>query len=206
MGTMSEPEYRWLTYREVADALRLPSPKAALNRSRREGWPRQENNLRMATVRVPVELIEAAAQKSPAPPHGPDLTQPVGRASRVKRDTAGPPFREEGPGVAMVLAELRVTHAARIADFEQRLGRAEREVAEERAAREAAQERALRAEERLATHDVLAGELRQRAEKAEAAQEAERTARQAAEAEPGVAKALRQGRAILAGWIGGRKA
>jgi hypothetical protein len=56
----------------------------------------------------------------------------------------------------------------------------------------------------LAARDKLVSMWRERVEKNETGQEAEQTARQAAEAGPGIAQALRQGRAMLAGWMGGK--
>jgi hypothetical protein len=58
-------EIRWLTYREMVEALALPSEKAAISRSRREKWPRQINNERgLALVGVPLSAIDAAANRS----------------------------------------------------------------------------------------------------------------------------------------------
>ena len=37
-------EIRWMTYAEIRDAFALPSTKAAVQRSRRAGWPRRQNN------------------------------------------------------------------------------------------------------------------------------------------------------------------
>ena len=63
---MPSDDIRWLTYREMVEALGLPSEKAAISRSRRERWPRQMNNERgLALVGVPLAAIDAAADRSP---------------------------------------------------------------------------------------------------------------------------------------------
>src|SRR6478752_3044084 len=64
---MPSDEVRWLTYRDMVEALRLPSEKAAMSRSRREKWPRRLNNERgLALVGVPLSAIEAAVHRAPS--------------------------------------------------------------------------------------------------------------------------------------------
>src|SRR3954447_793857 len=60
-GAMGDsPDYRWLSYREIAEALGLPSIKAAAHRTRRAGWKREEGNGPASRVAVPVSILEGA--------------------------------------------------------------------------------------------------------------------------------------------------
>src|SRR4051812_18810164 len=60
-GAMGDsPDYRWLSYREIAEALGLPSVKAAAHRTRRAGWRREEGNGPAIRVAVPVSVLEGA--------------------------------------------------------------------------------------------------------------------------------------------------
>src|SRR5215210_6050204 len=57
-------DIRWMPYDEIRDAFALPSTKAAVQRSRRAGWPRRQNNAdKFARVGVPV--AELAAPRTP---------------------------------------------------------------------------------------------------------------------------------------------
>jgi hypothetical protein len=192
---MSDTDSRWMTYRELAEELGI-SLRAAEARARRQvragRWHQRNHNdaLKTAMVKVPRADLETM-RKGTAGDTAP--TTPGGAASVAQGGTVPDTYPQA------IKAALDVLEAAHLRELD---------------GVKASHERV------LAARDELAGELRQRAEKAEMGQEAERAARQAAEAqatqlaaalavaeaEPGVAKALRQGRAILAGWIGGRKA
>jgi hypothetical protein len=184
---MSDAEPRWMTYRELADELGI-SHRAAEARARRQvragRWRHRNDNdaLKTARVLVPPADIEAMQQDTA----GDTVPDTSGGAVPV---TPGDTAEVTDPhGISLLLDALKASH--------------ERELDGLKAAH--ARE--------LAARDELAGELRQQ-------RDTERTGRESAEAEaarikaelaralaePGMAKALRQGRAMLAGWIGGRK-
>ncbi len=86
---------RWMTYAEIAEALKLPSAKAGEAKARRSKWERMIGNDGFARVAVPLSVLEE--------PH--PLRRPNAEARR--RPHEGP---VEAPTVAAVLAELRVSH------------------------------------------------------------------------------------------------
>src|SRR5918997_6747177 len=86
---------RWLTYAEIAAALKLPSAKAGEAKSRRAKWERTLGNDGFARVAVPLSVLE-----EPHPLRRPNVE---GR----RRLHEGP---TEVPSVAAVLAELRISH------------------------------------------------------------------------------------------------
>ena len=49
---------RWLTYAEIAEALRLPSAKAGEAKARRAKWQRTIGNDGFARVAVPLSVLE----------------------------------------------------------------------------------------------------------------------------------------------------
>jgi hypothetical protein len=185
MGTqypMTDTKPPWLTYRELARELGI-SPRAAEARARRhlqaEGttWLRRQDNDLRKTVRVLVPPDELAAMRRGPEPATDPTTEPNTEPA-TSRDTAG---HADPHGIQAMLEALTAAHQEVLAQAK-------------------------------AGADALAAELRGRAERAEAAVaelraelEAERRARQAAEAEPGLGRALRQGRARLAAWVGGRR-
>lgn len=115
---------RWMTYAEIAVALRLPSPKAGESKARRAKWERQIGNNGFARVAVPFSVLE-------------DL--PVPR--RPLEGAIEPPLP---PPADRMTADLRGAYEAVIAETlrrasaaEDRLAEAEKLLAEVPALREA---------------------------------------------------------------------
>lgn len=113
-----------MSYREIAEALKLPSVKAALNRSRRGKWPRQLNNSGgVAMVAVPLSVLEAAADGTPRMiPH----EKPP--AKKGEYPTGSLPNEEERDGsgdLATVLEELRSSHERLTSELRRRAETAE---------------------------------------------------------------------------------
>jgi hypothetical protein len=77
-----------MTYRELADALRLRSPEAAAARARRGRWPKRiRNDTAEAEVAVPAEALAKAGkrpqerqQQADKPETAPDVSPDVGAA------------------------------------------------------------------------------------------------------------------------------
>ena len=115
---------RWMTYAEIATALRLPSAKAGESKARRAKWERRIGNDGFARVAVPLPVLE-------------DLP-PLRRV--VEETTEAPPL----PPTGNIAMDLRGAYEAVIAETlrrastaEARLAEAERQLAEIPALREA---------------------------------------------------------------------
>src|SRR5215211_5820126 len=97
-------DIRWMTYAEVRDAFGLPSTKAAVQRSRRAGWPRRQNNAdKFARVGVPVAALAAPrtpSREASRTPPAPALGQSDGGTGSLPGGVTDP------HGVHAVLAEL----------------------------------------------------------------------------------------------------
>src|SRR4029453_519127 len=133
-------DIRWMTYAEMRDAFGLPSMKAAVQRSRRAGWPRRQNNAdKFARVGVPVEAL--AAPRSPSR----DASRNSPARAPVQGDEATGSFSggiTDLHGINAVLAELRAAHERLAGELRERAERAEGEVAALRAEVLAERERA----------------------------------------------------------------
>jgi hypothetical protein len=82
-----------MTYAEVAQVLGLPSARAALQRSRRGGWPRrQHNDDKLVRVGVPASVL--AASRDPSRP-------PAASLVRAGRSNAREVTGEVTPGSVM---------------------------------------------------------------------------------------------------------
>ena len=189
-------ELRWMTYAEIRDAFALPSTKAAVQRSRRAGWPRRLNNAdKLARVGVPVEAL--AAPRTPS--REPTRTPPGAGPARGDGVTGSLPGGVTDPhGVNAVLAELKASHDRLAGELRERAERAEVEVARLRgdvlAERERANAALARAAEVVRLREAVVAE-RERANKAlERAAEAEG---RLAAGSPAV-RALKAWRAFLA--------
>jgi hypothetical protein len=191
-------DIRWMTYAEIRDAFALPSTKAAVQRSRRAGWPRRQNNAdKFARVGVPVEAL--AAPRNPS--HEASRNPPTVAAGQGVRATGSLPGGVTDPhGVNAVLAELRAAHDRLAGELRQRAERAESEVVQLRAEVLAERERANTMLARTAEVVRLQGELLGERERANAAVERalEAEARLAA-GTPG-ARALKVLRDFLGQW------
>ena len=119
-------EIRWMTYAEIRDAFALPSTKAALQRSRRAGWPRRQNNAdKFARVGVPVAAL--AAPRNPS--HEASRNPPAAPVLRGDGVTGSLPGSVTDPhNVSAILAELRAAHDHLAGELRQRAERAEAEV------------------------------------------------------------------------------
>jgi hypothetical protein len=169
-------DIRWLTYREMKEALRLPSEKAALSRSRRENWPRQLNNERgLALVGVPLSAIETAANRSP-PEKAPD--SPPGNPPETDREPSAGALPD---GLEAELRRRAETAEARIVELVAELDRAEderdrlaAEIIQERERRIRAEGEAALARTEATGHRVAFEQAQGRAERAEAGETAAR--------------------------------
>ena len=148
-------EIRWMTYAEIRDAFALPSTKAAVQRSRRAGWPRRQNNAdKFARVGVPVAAL--AATRNPS--HEASRDPPGAAVARGDGATGSLPGGSTDPhAVTDVLAELKASHERLAGELRERAERAAAEVVRlrgdvlaERARANKALERAAEAEGRLA--------------------------------------------------------
>ena len=141
-------ELRWMTYAEIRDAFVLPSTKAAVQRSRRAGWPRRQNNAdKFARVGVPVAAL--AAPRNPS--HEASRNPPGGAPARGDGATGSLPGGVMAPhGVNAILAELKASHERLAGELQARAERAEAEVAQLRGDVLAERERANKALERAA--------------------------------------------------------
>ena len=191
-------EIRWMTYAEIRDAFALPSTKAALQRSRRAGWPRRQNNAdKFARVGVPVAALAAPRTPSHEAYRNPPaavLVQGNGATGGVSGSVTDP------HAVTAVLAELKASHERLAGELRERAERAEAEVAQLRgdvlAERERANAALARAAEVVRLREAVVAER----ERANAALEraAEVEARLAA-GSPTV-RAVRAWRGVLAKW------
>ena len=66
-------EPNWLTYREAADALGLPSPAAAKLRAKRGRWPKRQGNDGMVRIQIPEGTTPHRPRIDPATPKADDL-------------------------------------------------------------------------------------------------------------------------------------
>lgn len=119
-------DIRWMTYAEIRDAFALPSTKAAVQRSRRAGWPRRQNNAdKFARVAVPVAAL--AAPRNPS--HEASRNPPVVVLARGNGIAGGLPGGATDPhGVNAVLAELKASHDRLAGELRGRAERAEAEM------------------------------------------------------------------------------
>ena len=121
-------EIRWMTYAEIRDAFALPSAKAALQRSRRAGWPRRQNNAdKFARVGVPVAALAAPRIPSHEAYRNPPavvLVQGNGATGSLSGSVTDP------HAVTAVLAELKASHERLAGELRERAERAEAEVAQ----------------------------------------------------------------------------
>ena len=150
-------EIRWMTYAEIRDAFALPSTKAALQRSRRAGWPRRQNNSdKFARVGVPVAAL--AAPRNPS--HEASRNPPAAALARGDGVTGSLPGRVTDPhGVNAVLAELAATHDRLTGELRERAERAEAEVVQLRGEVVAERERAAAAHQRAAEVTAVMGRV-----------------------------------------------
>ncbi len=120
-------EVRWMTYAEIRDAFALPSTKAAVQRSRRAGWPRRQNNAdKFARVGVPV--VALAAPRNPS--HEAYRSSPAVVLVQGSGTTRGLSGSITNPhAVTAVLAELKASHERLAGELRERAERAEAEVA-----------------------------------------------------------------------------
>ena len=189
-------DIRWMTYAEMRDAFGLPSTKAALQRSRRAGWPRRQNNAdKFARVGVPVEALAAPRNPSREASRNPPREAPA-RGYGVTGSLLGGIMDPDA--VTAVLAELKASHERLAGELRERAERAEAEVAQLRggvlAERERANAALARAAEVVRLREAVVAE-RERANKAlERAAEAEG---RLAAGSPAV-RALKAWRAFLA--------
>lgn len=170
---MPEDEVRWMTYAEVRDTFSLPSTKAAVQRSRRAGWTRRQNNSdKFARVAVPVTVVWGAVQEA-------SLT--------TKREASRQPPALEGTGslpaggkdphaIAAMLAELRTSHDHLAGELRTRAERAEAEAS-------ALAGRVVELTRSVGGAEGRAAAEREGRERAEAERDAARAARDAADAE-----------------------
>lgn len=115
---------RWMTYAEIAVALRLPSAKAGESKARRAKWERQLGNDGFARVAVPLSVLEDLPLPR-RPIEGPTEALPLLPADRMTADL-------RGAYEAVIAETLR-----RAATAEARLAEAEQQLAEIPALREA---------------------------------------------------------------------
>lgn len=101
-----EPDHRWMTYREIAQALGV-TLRAAEARARRGRWRRQQGNNGVARVEVPVGALDPA-------------TRPPRRRAEGEHEYATKP-----PTVGAVLEELRAAHGRLVEELKQRVEAAE---------------------------------------------------------------------------------
>ncbi len=120
-------EIRWMTYAEIRDAFALPSTKAAVQRSRRAGWPRRQNNAdKFARVGVPV--VALAAPRNPS--HEAYRSSPAVVLVQGSGTTGGLSESITDPhAITAVLAELKASHERLAGELRERAERAEAEVA-----------------------------------------------------------------------------
>jgi hypothetical protein len=119
-------EIRWMTYAEIRDTFGLPSTKAALQRSRRAGSPRRQNNSdKFARVAVPVAALAAPRNRI----HEASHTLPAAGPARSDAVTGRLPVSGADPHtVAALLGELKASHDRLTGELRERAERAEAEV------------------------------------------------------------------------------
>jgi hypothetical protein len=160
------PSRQWMTYREIAEALGLPSAKAGEAKARRAKWERQIGNDGFARVAVPVSILEEPIQPrpraAPLPPTDPQDNRP-----------------HEGPAVFQEIkalrAELKALHEGAVQEAlrrasaaEAKLAEMEREAAALRASSLAAQAEAATLRAEAAGLRAEAAGLRERVEREQA--------------------------------------
>src|SRR4051812_13229612 len=139
-GDMDDPpDHRWLNYREIADALGLPSVKAAAHRTRRAGWRREEGNGPAIRVAVPVSVLDA--------PRGPP------RREGSALVWGGPP--QPSPGTPPTLPD-----GALVGELRERLARSQGELDGLRVALRVAEAAAAEANQRAMVAQAEAAVLR----------------------------------------------
>jgi hypothetical protein len=148
--------HQWMTYREIAAALGLPSVKAAEARTRRARWRRQPGNDGAARVAVPLFVLEA-----------PRSLQRRGDEPSLEGDTKGATLGATNPpSINVLVAELRAAHerlnerAEELAELREQFGRAEGEATTERQSRERAEAREAAERERAARLEAERERLR----------------------------------------------
>jgi hypothetical protein len=119
-------ETSWLTYREAADALGLPSPAAAKLRAKRGRWPKRQGNDGLVRVQIPEGTTPHRPQIDPISPKEDD---PVSIPDRSRIDTALNALREQ----LTAAGERETRLATQLAGAEARADAAMADVAGERA-------------------------------------------------------------------------
>ena len=139
----SDPDSRWLSYRQIAHVRRI-SPASAARMARLHGWTRRKNNEGMTVCQVPLAYAEPDAEKLPENP-----------PERPKRPT-------ESPAESAAISAL---HSA-VATLREALARAEQAAESERAradraetSREAERSRVDALRDRVAALEVQAAQL-----------------------------------------------
>jgi hypothetical protein len=106
-------ETSWLTYREAADALGLPSPAAAKLRAKRGRWPKRQGNDGLVRVEIPEGTTPHRPHIDPASPKADD---PASTPDRSQIDTALQALREQlkaaGEREQRLTADLATERAA----------------------------------------------------------------------------------------------
>ena len=114
-------ETSWLTYREAADALGLPSPAAAKLRAKRGRWPKRQANDGLVRVQIPEGTTPHRPRIDPGSPgDGQKAHDPGSTPHRPQFDTALQALREQlsaaGEREQRVTADLATERAAFAAD------------------------------------------------------------------------------------------
>jgi hypothetical protein len=185
-----------MTYAEVAQALGLPSARAALQRSRRGQWPRrQHNDNKLVRVGVPASVL--AASRDPSRPPATSLTK--AGSSNTSRVTGGvTPGSVPEPQALGALADVLRQERERREAAEADAARAKGEVDGLREALRRADLAAEEAGRREATAMHGFEQARGRAQRAETAAAAHRDAEARATAQAAAERAARQ--AAEAAW------
>jgi hypothetical protein len=195
---MSDAEPRWMTYRELADELGI-SHRAAEARARRQvragRWRHRNDNDALKTARVLVPPADLDSMRQDTAGDTPPGTQ-GDTVPGAPRDMEG---GTDPHGISLLLDALKASH-------ERELAARDELMSELRKRAEIAEADLQTARERRDKAETLRDAAQAIRDEAQATVNQLRAALAVAEAEPGIAKALRQGRAMLAGWIGGRKA
>jgi hypothetical protein len=119
-------ETSWLTYREAADALGLPSPAAAKLRAKRGRWPKRQGNDGLVRVQIPEGTTPHRPHIDPVSPKADD---PVSIPDRPRFDAALQALREQ----LTAAGERETRLATQLASAEARADAAMTDVGHERA-------------------------------------------------------------------------
>jgi hypothetical protein len=164
-GMDDTPDHRWLSYREIAEALGLPSVKAAAHRTRRAGWRREEGNGPAVRIAVPISVLEGVRR-------GP---------LREGSDPAWGGSPHPSPGVSPQPSPA-IPNDALVGELREQLARSRGELDGLRVALRVAETAAAEANQRALAVQAEAVEARSATARAAAQVAEERAARQAAEA------------------------